>query len=253
MHPDLKNVIELQQVDLKVAELTKQIDSLPAQIQSLQSRLDEFIHAQEERKKRLAANQHERKDLDGDIKVIQEKIARHKDQLYQVKTNDQFRAMTKEIEAEEAKVRAIEDGILEKMLEAEEIQQHIQEAAALLEGEQARVAAEIAQLESERKADDDERARLQALRDQIQDGLSESTRNLYQRIRQARRGLAVAEVREGGFCTACNVLLRPQAYNDVRTNEVVLTCENCGRIIYYVEPVPAQTGESNGQGAEATA
>jgi chaperonin cofactor prefoldin len=59
VHPDLKNVIELQQVDLKVAELTKQIDSLPAQIQSLQSRLDEFIHAQEERKKRLAANQHE--------------------------------------------------------------------------------------------------------------------------------------------------------------------------------------------------
>ena len=196
VHPDLKNVIELQQVDLKIAELTKQIESLPAQIQSLQSRLDEFIHAQEERKKRLATNQHERKDLDGEIKVIQEKIARHKDQLYQVKTNEQFRAMTKEIEGEEAKVRAIEDEILEKMLEAEEIQQHIQEAAARLEGEKARVAAEIAQLESERKADDDERARLQALRDQIQDGLSESTRDLYQRIRQARRGFAVAEVRE---------------------------------------------------------
>ena len=252
MHPDLKNVIELQQVDLKVAELTKQIESLPAQIQSLQSRLDEFIHAQEERKKRLAANQHERKDLDGEIKVIQEKIARHKDQLYQVKTNEQFRAMTKEIEGEEAKVRVIEDEILEKMLEAEEIQQLVQEAAARLEGEKARVAAEIARLESERKADDDERARLQALRNQIQDGLSESTRNLYQRIRQARRGIAVAEVREG-LCTACNVLLRPQVYNEVRTNEVLLTCENCGRIIYYVEPAPAQTGESNGQGAEATA
>ena len=30
MHPDIKNVIELQQVDLKIEELTKQIDSLPA-------------------------------------------------------------------------------------------------------------------------------------------------------------------------------------------------------------------------------
>jgi hypothetical protein len=252
VHPDLKNVVELQQADLKVAELTKQIESLPAQIQSLQSRLDEFIHAQEERKRRLAANQHERKELDGEIKVIQEKIARHKDQLYQVKTNEQFRAMTKEIEGEEAKVRAIEDDILEKMLEAEEIQKHLQEAAARLESEKARVAAEIARLESERKADEDERHRLQARRDEIQDGLSESTRNLYQRIRQARRGMAVAEVREG-LCTACNVLLRPQVYNEVRTNEVLLTCENCGRIIYYVEPVPAQTGESNAPGAEATA
>jgi uncharacterized protein len=252
VHPDLKNVIELQQVDLKIAELTKQIDSLPAQIQSLHSRLDEFIHDQEERSKRLAANQRARKDLDGDIKAIQEKIARHKDQLYQVKTNDQFRAMTKEIEGEEAKVRAIEDEILEKMLEAEEIQKHLQEAATRLESEKERVAAEVTRLESEQKADDDERRSLQARRNEIQDSLSESTRNLYERIRQARRGMAVAEVREG-LCTACNVLLRPQVYNEVRTNEVLLTCENCNRIIYYVEPAPAQTSESNGPGAEATA
>jgi predicted nucleic acid-binding Zn-ribbon protein len=252
VHPDLKNVIELQQVDLKIAELTKQIDSLPAQIQSLHSRLDEFIHAQEERKKRLAANQHDRKELDGDIKVIQEKIVRHKDQLYQVKTNDQFRAMTKEIEGEEAKVRAIEDQILEKMLDAEEIQKHLQEAATRLESEKARVAAEVARLESEQKADDDERRSQQGRRNEIQDSLSESTRNLYQRIRPARRGMAVAEVREG-LCTACNVLLRPQVYNEVRTNEVLLTCENCGRIIYYVESAPAQTGGSDGPEAEATA
>ena len=87
MNPDLKSVIELQQVDLKVAELAVLIDSLPAQIQTLQSQLDEFIHAHEERKKRLVANQKERKSLEGDIEVIQGKITKHKDQLYQVKTN----------------------------------------------------------------------------------------------------------------------------------------------------------------------
>jgi len=252
VHPDLKNVIELQQVDLKIAELTKQIDSLPAQIQSLHSTLDEFIHAQEDRKKRLAANQHDRKELDGDIKVIQEKITKHKDQLYQVKTNDQFRAMTKEIEGEEAKVRSIEDEILEKMLEAEDLQKRLQEAAARLESEKSRVAVEVARLESEQKADDAERRILQARRDELQESLSEATRSLYQRIRTARRGIAVAQV-SGGLCTACDVLLRPQVYNEVRTNEVLLTCENCGRIIYYAEPAPAETREVNGSGAEATA
>jgi len=252
VYPELKNVIELQQVDLKIAELTKQIDSLPAQIQSLHSTLDEFIHAQEDRKKRLAANQHARKELDGDIKVIQEKIAKHKDQLYQVKTNDQFRAMTKEIEGEEANVRAIEDEILEKMLEAEELQKLLQEAGVRLEKERARVAAEVARLESEQKADDLERRALQARRREIQESLSEPTRNLYDRIRLARRGMAVAEVREG-LCTACNVLLRPQVYNEVRTNEVLLTCENCGRIMYYFEPAPAKTADSTSPEAEATA
>ena len=252
MHPDIKNVIELQQVDLKIEELTKQIDSLPGQIQTLHSRLDEYIHAQEDRKKRLAANQHARKELDGDIKVIQEKIAKHKDQLYQVKTNDQFRAMTKEIEGEEAKVRSIEDEILEKMLEAEEIQKQVQEAATRLESQRTLVAAEIARLEFEQKADDQERRGLQARRSEIQASLSESTRSLYDRIRPARRGIAVAEVREG-LCTACNVLLRPQIYNEVRTNEILLTCDNCGRIIYYPEPAPLGTNESDSSEAGATA
>ena len=252
MHPDLKSVVELQQVDLKIAELTRQIDSLPGQIQARRSRLDEFIQAYEARKKRLAANQHERRELEGEIKVIQEKISKHKDQRYQVKTNEQFRAMTKEIEGEEARVRGMEDQILDKMLEAEELQKYVQEAASRLEGEKARVAAEIGQLETEQKADQEERQGLEARRDQLLQSLSESTRALYQRIRQARRGIAVAEVREG-LCTACNVLLRPQVYNDVRTHEVLLTCENCGRIIYYLEPVPAQPDDSNLPGAEATA
>ena len=240
MHPDLKNLIELQQVDQKIAELATLIDSLPAQIQTLQSQLDEFIHALEERKKRLAANQKERKELEGEIKDIQEKISKHKDQLFQVKTNEQYRAMLKEIEGEEANIRKIEDQLLEEMIEAEDIQKYIQEAASRLESEKARVASEIKRLESERQGDIQERERVQARRQEIHAALGEPVLNLYERTRAARRGLAVAQARDG-LCTACNVLLRPQVYNEVRTNEAILTCDNCSRILYYVEPVPAET------------
>ncbi len=246
MHPDLKSVIEIQQLDLKIAELTAQIAALPGQIQTLQAQLDDFIHAHEERKKRLAANQKERKDQEGEIKIIQEKISKHKDQLYQVKTNEQYRAMLKEIEGEEANIRKIEDQILEKMIEAEEIQKLIAEAAARLEGEKARVAAEIKHMETERQDDVRERDTLQARRDEIAGALGESVRSLYERLRGARGGQAVAEVREG-LCTACNVLLRPQVYNEVRTNDAVQTCENCGRIMYYIVPVPAPTEDPAGQ------
>jgi len=250
VNPDLKSVIELQQVDLKVAELGVLIDSLPAQIQALQSQLDDFIHVHEERKKRLAANQKERKSLEGDIEIIQGKITKHKDQLYQVKTNEQYKAMLKEIAGEEANIRAIEDQILEKMIEAENIQQHVQAAAARLEGEKARVAGEIKRLQDERQADLDEREHLQARRTEIAATLSDAVRNLYERIRSYRTGAAVAEVREG-LCTACNVRLRPQVYNEVRSSDAVLTCENCSRIVYYVEPPPPEQAEGNDQSAGA--
>ena len=251
MHPDLKNVIELQQVDAKVAGLSTQIEALPTQIQALQAQLDDFIHAHEERKKRLTANLKERKELEGDVKVIQEKITKHKDQLYQVKTNEQYRAMLKEIEGEEGNIGKIEDQILEKMIEAEDIQKHVQEAAARLEGEKARVAAEIKRLQDERQKDLGERERQQARRKEVAALLSESVLGLYERIRANRSGVAVVEVRDG-LCTACNVRLRPQVYNEVRRRDAVLTCENCSRILSYVEPSATESAEG-GQNAEAMA
>ena len=251
MHSDLKGVVEVQQLDQQVADLTARIDSLPNQIQTLQAQLDNFIHAHEERKKRLAANLKERKDLEGDIRVIQDKITKHKDQLYQVKTNEQYKAMLKEIAGEESNIRAIEDQVLEKMIEAEETQKLVQEAAARLDGEKARVAAEIKLLEDERQRDVNDRERLQAQRKEAAAALTASVLGLYERIRTYRSGAAVAEVRDG-LCTACNVRLRPQAYNEVRSNSAVLTCENCSRILYYTEPSVEEQMEGGGRNAEAT-
>ncbi len=244
MHPDLKVVIELQQVDLKISDLSAQIDALPTQIQSLQAQLNEFVQTHEERKRRLSANQKERRELEGEIQVIQVKISKHKDQLYQVKTNEQYRAMLKEIEGEEANIRKVEDQILEKMMEAEGLEKQIREAAARLEGEKARAAAETRRLESLRQASLEERDRLNAHREQLAVSLGGKVLQQYEQLRQWR-GVALAEVREG-FCTACNVRLRPQAYNELRANEAILACENCSRILYCLDqPVATNDSESD--------
>jgi predicted nucleic acid-binding Zn-ribbon protein len=244
VHPDLEKVIELQQVDLRITELSAQIDALPSQVQALEAQLQEFLHALEERKQRLANNQKERRDLEGETQAIQARISKHKDQLYEVKTNEQYKAMLHEIEGEEANIRKIEDQILEKMMEADELRKKIQEAEARLEGEKTRVAVEAASLKSLRQADIEEREKLSARRGELAEGLSETTRDTYERVRSGRNGVALAEVRDG-FCTACNVCLRPQLYNEVRTNEALLICESCSRILYYVEPAPAEETLNN--------
>jgi len=251
VNSDLKAVVEVQQLDQQVAELTALIDSLPKQMQKLQSQLDDFIHTYEERKKRLAANLKERKDLEGDIKANQEKITRHKDQLYQMKTNEQYKAMLKEIEGEEAGIRKIEDQILEKMIESEEIQKHVQEAAARLEGEKTRVAAEIKKLEDERQREIADRENVKIQRKEVAAGLSESVLELYERIRTYRAPPAVVEVRNG-LCTACNIQLRPQVYNEIRTGENVMVCENCSRIQYYVGPPAEDPALGGGDGTRVS-
>jgi hypothetical protein len=249
VHSDLKTVIELHRLDSRIAELTAQIEALPSEIQTLDAQLNQFIRAHEDRKQRLVMNQKERRDLESEIQVIQTRISKHKDQLYEVKTNEQYRAMLKEIEGEEANIRQIEDRLLEKMLEAEELEKLIQEAASRLDSEQARVAAEVKRLQTLRQADEEERDRLLAQRQQDAGALPSEILDLYERVRKARRGVALAEVREG-CCTACNVRLRPQVYNEVQTSESIVTCESCNRILYYVE-LRAEGGSAIGEGPSA--
>lgn len=237
MHPELKSVIELQQVDTTIAELSAQINALPAQVESLEAQLHDFLHTLENRKQRLAHNQKERREMEGEIRETQAKISKHRDQLYEVKTNEQYKAMLHEIAGEESNIRKIEDQILEKMMEADDLQGHIREAEAHLAGEKARIEAETSRLKSLQQVDVEERAKLLARRAELAGGLGETLLQTYDRVRSGRGGVAVAEVRNG-FCTACHVALRPQLYNEVRSNESLIACESCSRVLYFVEPPP---------------
>jgi uncharacterized protein len=229
----LKTLIELQQTDQALAQLTAQIESSPRQVQTLREELSQFSRQGEEAKGRLAANQKERRNLDGDLQEIRAKIAKHKDQLYELKTNEQYKAMLHEIETEEGNARKVEDRILERMLESEQIEKSIREADLRLQSEKQRVETKVEVLESDREAAERRRDNLLALRKTLASGLSADLYELYAKLAKARNGMAVAEVRDG-FCGGCHVRLRPQSYNDLRNSESLVTCETCGRILYYV-------------------
>lgn len=239
MHPDLKTLIELQQADNAISALTSRIEATPQQVQALKKQLSDFLRICDERKARLAANQKERRELDGEVQAIRVKIARHRNQLYEVKTNEQYRAMLKEVEGEEANIRKTEDRILEKMVDAEQIEKQIREAASHLEGEKARVELEVSRLEAARKEAGEERDALLGRRKTLTPTLSDDVLAHYERLRRGRHGIALAEVRDG-LCTGCHVRLRPQAYNDIRTSDIYMTCEACARILYYVPPTEGE-------------
>ena len=248
MYSDLKTLIDLQQIDQQVAELTSQIETFPSKIQAIEKELNDFIHAHEERQQHLSANQKERRDMEGEIQLLRQKISKHKDQLYLVKTNEQYRAMLKEIEGEEANIRAIEDRILEKMIESEELQKLVKEAAGRLDSEKTRVAQEKARLEAEATAGKQEREGLMRERQELAAKLDGDVLVHYERVRKGRGGMALAEVRNGK-CMGCNVLLRPQLYYDVRAGEGLYECENCARILYSIERLPTAAEADGAQAA----
>ncbi len=262
MRAQIKSLIELQNVDLRLEDLRRLVAAFPARLAEVESKLTIA-------KSRLAAARDahtqslkDRKKYELDVEQWRDKGKKYRDQSYEVKTNDAFRALQHEITNAEAEMARAEDRLLERMVSGEEFDRQIKsgelalkEAEALAAGERAILGTERADVQSKLSAAEGERKTVVA-------DIPESLLDEYQRISKHRHG-ALAEVRDE-MCMKCGVRVRPHIYQILRRpdNEENYLCESCGRILYYAEPVapplaggapPAEAGAATNAQAAAPA
>lgn len=185
----------------------------------------------------LVANQKERKTREADIQVQQQKISKLRDQMNSAKTNEQFRAFQNEIEYCENEIRKAEDRQLELMQEAEPLDRKVKEAEAQLKVDAAKV--EIEKNTARDRAIENKAFLEQLMKDRQATAATITPRVYaqYDRIRK-RYGNAIAEGTQA-TCEGCHMSLRPQFYQELKRGDQIMTCESCGRIIFYNPPVAA--------------
>ncbi|MGH9593002.1 MAG: zinc ribbon domain-containing protein [Bryobacteraceae bacterium] len=236
MHPDTHLVTQLQTLDQRIAALEKEVATLPKHIALIEKTLESHLRRLEADRAALSANQKDRKKLEGDIQLHEQKTSKLKEQMLGAKNNEQYRAFQHEIDFLAKEVRKAEDRILELMSESEPLDANVKKAELALkeekqvvDGEQKRArertAADLAQIEQLHQ----ERAAAAAK-------LPAATLTTYERARKKWHGLAIAEA-TNGRCAACQIMLRPQYFQDLRKGDQLLTCESCGRILIYNPPV----------------
>jgi len=232
----MEQVSRLQSMDLRIAELEREVATLPKHIAQIEKALDSHLRRLEADRAALAANQKERKNLEDEIKVENQKISKLRDQMLGAKTNEQYRAFQHEISFCETGIRQAEDRILELMSEAEPLDGNVKKAEAALRQEKEQVDAEKARARERTAVDQKELDQLQAERKELVATLKPQLYNDYQRIRKKWRGIVMAEVVDGR-CSACQIMLRPQFFQDLRNSDSLMFCESCGRFLFYNPPV----------------
>jgi hypothetical protein len=236
MHPDTHLVIQVQELDQRIAALEKEIAALPKHIGAIEKTLESHVRKLEADKAALSANLKERKKLEGDIQLHEQKISRLKDQMMEAKTNDQYRAFQHEIEYIEKEVRKAEDRILDLMSESEPLEANVKKAEAALKEERELVEAEKKRARDRTAEDQAQLDESYKLRRDAVAKLPAATLKAYERIRKKWQGVAIAEAAEGR-CSACQIVLRPQYVQDLKKGDQLMFCESCGRFLYYNPPV----------------
>jgi predicted nucleic acid-binding Zn-ribbon protein len=248
--PELERLIRLQEVESKAADARQRIAEAPARIAALDATLNDARAAVEAARTALAANQTTRREWEKEGATAQQRVAKYKDQLMEVKTNREYHAIQHEIATFSAEVQRFETLILEKMIEADEIAATLRTAETTLASQTKALGEERAAIEQEARELEGVVAAMASEREAIAKQLPADLLATFNTVLKNRRGVAVARV-EGGLCAACHVRVRPQVLNDLLKGETILTCDSCQRILYVVAPKPAQSlGTSVGRGSE---
>ena len=147
VHPDLERLIRLQALDTQAADARKAQTSIPETQLALDQKLEGARSAVAAAREKQAANQADRRALEKDLAALNTRLSRYKDQLMEVKTNREYTAMQHEIETAQGEVKRLEDQMLEKMLEADELAAGLKAAEAALKTAEQKIVKERAELD----------------------------------------------------------------------------------------------------------
>jgi len=228
----LNLLVKLQEVELAIKQFEAVIAAKPHELDPLMRVLDDTRTSATNYRKDLDSLDKQRRQLESAIAEEQTNLQKAQRKLLEVKTNKEYAAMLAEIEAFKQKISGHEDTVLHIMelsdLRKQELQvleQQVKEAEQALTEGQRRNERELSGLQEilvERQQIREETAR-QVERPALQ---------LYRRLLDGRKGLAVVGIKNG-TCQGCFLTLPPQLVQEVRRQDRILTCSHCQRILFW--------------------
>jgi predicted nucleic acid-binding Zn-ribbon protein len=237
---ELQKLIALQNLDTTIRKLEKDQKATPERRAEIEKEFDQRAFEIRVLENRRDEAKHTRARLENEVMEQRGRVERAERNLMSSKKPDEYTAAIREADAARKQISALETQILEQMEQLEKAETSLNERAD-----------EIVTMNSDRetklKAFDEETGRIgdrliaaRKEREEVFANLPKPMSALYSRIgARIRDGVAVAEARNRS-CSACFMSLRPQVMAEVRRGEEIITCDNCGRILYVTPPEPAK-------------
>ncbi len=240
MHPGLKELLQVQTLDLKLAELAAELARFPRRIAEIDAQAEAARAVLAKTREAQSSSLKDRKRLELDVESWREKVRKFKDQTAQIKTNEAYRALVHEIETAENEIRKAEDAVLDHMVAGEEHDRQVKAGErALAEAEAAAKTAKQG-VEAERTALTARQSALRAEREREAAAVPAPLLERYRLYAPRHHGIAVALV-DGETCSGCRVHLRPHIVQRLMRadNEEIVECESCSRMLYLDAPPAA--------------
>ena len=234
MYERLKVLYQLQLIDDQLDELEELRGDLPNMVRSLEARINGINDEIKNKETEQNESVEKRAQNEEEIEKLKESQKKFKAQLYQVRNNKEYDALTKEIDHSEEQIARLETenntlADLSKSLTAQ-----IDEVKPQLDQLNGELKEKEADLKEIIKVNEKEETKLQDERKKIEEQVKKPDLSVYTRIRKAKKGKAVATIKRAA-CSGCHNIVPSQRQLEIRRNNRIFTCEYCGRILISQE------------------
>lgn len=233
MHPDMHKLWALQVLDVEAKRLRDEMTALPKHVAQLDARAKATVGQRAVVIELIAKEEALRRGQESDVKDRQSKIARIRKQMDTATNMVQVQAWEHEIVFGQGEIAKLEDSELESMERSEALDAQKRLADEAVDAAAKKHASERERAIATIATDKTALAEVEVKRTEQRKTIDETALSNYDRIARGK-GTAVAEALNQK-CSACQMMVRPQRWNDLRErdNHDMMSCESCGRMLYY--------------------
>ncbi len=174
----------------------------------------------------------DRKRLELDADAKKQQIEKYSIQQFQTKKNEEYKALSHEIDNCKKVISQLEDQQLELMEQADGAAKQVATATAAFNDAQKQIAAQLTTIDEREKRLTKELEDLRTDYLQLESAVDESVRDRYRRLRKQKGGSTVVGI-DHSTCGGCHMKLPIQIVLQCQGGQEIVNCTNCGRILYY--------------------
>ncbi|MCX6151143.1 MAG: C4-type zinc ribbon domain-containing protein [Ignavibacteriales bacterium] len=234
MQSRLKTLYELQLIDDQLDVLEELRGDLPNAVTELQNRIKELREQTQGKEVEKKSSIEKRMSNEEEIERLKTNQKKFKSQLYQVRNNKEYDALTKEIDHSEDQIKKLETENVAFEDLIQKLKNDIQEIAPQLEILKSELKVKESELKEIVKANEKEEAKLKLKRSEFEAKVKKPDYSAYMRIRKAKGGKAVSSIKRTA-CSGCHNVVPPQRQLEIRQSRRMYNCEYCGRILVSAE------------------
>jgi uncharacterized protein len=228
----IEKLLILQDRDQRIRREEGELARIEPERQMLKVKASSAQVALESAKLRVKQLESARKDLELEVEGKKQLIVRYANQQFQTRKNEEYRALQHEIDQCKDAIFGIENQEIELMEQGEAAQKEVLRATQEANATRKLVDEQLAQLAAREDNLQKELASLQLNREELAAAVDESARSRYERLTRSKGENVVVGIQHG-VCGGCHMRVPPQLLVQCQGEQELVSCSNCGRILYY--------------------